>query len=115
MKVSANSLPIVPREVIKAIGLAIELARQEKNWSQSNLAKRLGVSRQKLSRLEKGDPRIDVGTMVTAAWLLNIPLIQGLDFTETKTKNFLTLLIDVLKEQVKTKRSLREKPDYEDF
>lgn len=115
MPLAMSTLPTVPKQVIKTIGKAIEIARRQKHWSQSELAERLGTTRQKVSRLEKGDHRIDVGTFVTASWLLNIPLIHGVDFSATKTKDFLSLLISVLDEQLKRKESSLEKPDYENF
>ena len=115
MPLAGAHIPTVPRQVIRTIGKAIALARKQKHWSQTDLAERLGTTRQKVSRLEKGDYRIDAGTLVTASWLLNIPLIHGVDFSTTKTKDFLSLLISVLDEQLKNKESTKEKPDYEDF
>ena len=115
MPITTPQIPTVPKQVIKTIGKAITLARKNKHWSQSDLAERLGTTRQKVSRLEKGDPRIDGGTLVTASWLLNIPLIHGVDFSTTKAKDFLSLLISVLDEQLKQKDSAKEHPDYENF
>jgi transcriptional regulator with XRE-family HTH domain len=110
-----STLPTVPRQVIKTIGKAIAIARHQKHWSQSELAERLDTTRQKVARLEKGDHRIDVGTLITASWLLNIPLIHGIDFSATKTKDFLSLLISVLDEQLKKNDITKENPNYENF
>lgn len=109
------NLPTVPKAVITALGKAIALARQQKKWSQTTLAERVGVSRQKIARLEHGDPKIDIGTLVTSAWLLNVPLINGIDFTAAKTKDFLTLLIGVLDDQLAQKASTKLKFDDGNF
>lgn len=115
MPQAISTLPTVPRQVIKTLGKAIAIARHQKHWSQSELAERLDTTRQKVARLEKGDHRIDVGTLITASWLLNIPLINGIDFSATKTKDFLSLLISVLDEQLKKNDITKENPNYENF
>lgn len=108
-------LPTIPKQVIKALGLAITLGRKETGWSQSNLAERIGVSRQKVARLEKGDPKIDVGTLITAAWLLNVPLIKGLDFSSENSKDFLSLLSEMIEDKLNSKVSVKRGHNHEDF
>jgi transcriptional regulator with XRE-family HTH domain len=50
-----------------AIRLAIRWARQDANLSQSELAKRVGVSRQQISLLESQGGNVTVGTLLKIA------------------------------------------------
>ncbi|WP_417519599.1 helix-turn-helix transcriptional regulator [Minwuia sp.] len=54
---------------------AIRSARKRRRWSESELAERLGVSRQTVQRIEKASPRCAIGTVFEAAVLLDVPLL----------------------------------------
>ena len=88
MAKSNYDLPYAPRAALVALGKAIALARQEKRWQQSELADRLSVTRQTIAKMEQGDPGVKAGVYFAAAWLLNVPLIYGIDFGRYKSGRF---------------------------
>ncbi len=62
------------RRALTAFGLQIASARREVGWTAQDLAERLGVSRQLVSRMEQGHPSVAVGAMFEAAVLCGVPL-----------------------------------------
>lgn len=67
----------VPKRWLNVLGLSIAKARQDRSWRQVDLAERLGVTRQTLSRLEKGDPGVAIGYYAIAAWLLDLTVFSA--------------------------------------
>lgn len=66
-------------DALRDTGALIAEARKARGWSQSDLGARLGkVDRRHVSALEKGDPKVDVGLVVAALWLLDLPLLATL-------------------------------------
>lgn len=61
---------------LATFGLQIASARREVGWTAQDLAERLGVSRQLVSRIEKGNPSVSVGVMFDAAVLCGVPLFD---------------------------------------
>lgn len=61
---------------LTTFGLQIASARREVGWTAQDLAERLGVSRQLVSRIEKGNPSVSVGVMFDAAVLCGVPLFD---------------------------------------
>ncbi|MBU1723043.1 MAG: helix-turn-helix transcriptional regulator [Gammaproteobacteria bacterium] len=53
----------------------IRAARLERKMPQQELAERLGVSRQTVSAIEKGDAKVAIGTVFEAAAIVGIPLL----------------------------------------
>ncbi|QJX03037.1 helix-turn-helix domain-containing protein [Alcanivorax sp. IO_7] len=66
-------------DALRDTGALIAEARKARGWSQTDLGTRLGkVDRRHVSALEKGDPKVDVGLVVAALWLLDLPLLATL-------------------------------------
>jgi len=66
-------------DALRDTGALIAEARKARGWSQTDLGARLGkVDRRHVSALEKGDPKVDVGLVVAALWLLDLPLLATL-------------------------------------
>ena len=63
--------------VLKTLGAMIKAARLERGMSQAELSQRLGMSRYTVIALEKGEPRVGVGTVFEAATIVGIPLLAG--------------------------------------
>jgi len=63
------------RRALKVLAGMITAARKERNMSQSALAERLGVSRLTAIAIEKGNPKVAVGTVFEAAAIVGIPLV----------------------------------------
>ena len=72
---NSTVLPPGVRESIKELGELIACARKEKRWTQEELARRIGVSRMTVVRLEKGAPEVATGWYLTAAWLLGLSVL----------------------------------------
>jgi len=67
------------QDALKQTGELIETIRKERGWSQSELGKRLGgIDRRHISTLEKGNPNTDFGLVVSALWILDIPVLETL-------------------------------------
>ncbi|MDE1005761.1 MAG: helix-turn-helix transcriptional regulator, partial [Paraburkholderia fungorum] len=57
---------------MRALGERLKLARLRRELSTILFAERLGISRDTLSRLEKGDPNIALGTYMRALRVLGL-------------------------------------------
>lgn len=73
MPKASDALATLPPAALKALaslGEDLAIARARRRESQRVWAKRLGVSVPTLIRLEKGDPGVRVGILVTALWMI---------------------------------------------
>lgn len=64
-------------EAAALLGRLVRLARIEKRMTAQELADRAGISRGLLQRIEKGDPRCQLGAAFEVAAILGIPLFGG--------------------------------------
>jgi len=58
--------------MLSLFGERIRIARARRRWSMEMLAKRIGVGRRTVARLEKGDPGVATGLFFTALWALGL-------------------------------------------
>ena len=65
-------MPLPATHALQKLGRDLALARRKRGISTSDMAARLFVGRNTLWRLERGDPTVAVGTLVTAAFVLNL-------------------------------------------
>ena len=65
-------MPLPVTHALRKLGRDLALARRKRRISTSDMASRLFVSRDTLWRLERGDPAVAVGTLATAAFVLNL-------------------------------------------
>ncbi len=73
MPKSPQALLTLPPGVLRALqrlGENLAIGRIRRRESQSNWAKRIGVSRPTLIRMERGDPGVGIGIYATALWVL---------------------------------------------
>jgi transcriptional regulator with XRE-family HTH domain len=68
----ATCLPLPAERALRKLGRDLALARRKRGISTNDMAGRLFVSRDTLWRLERGDPTVALGTLVTAAFILNL-------------------------------------------
>ncbi len=68
----AASLPLPVTHALRKLGRDLALARRKRGISTADMAARLFVGRNTLWRLERGDPTIAVGTLATAAFILQL-------------------------------------------
>jgi transcriptional regulator with XRE-family HTH domain len=74
-------------EAAQLLGAQIQAARRERRWSQKELAGRAGITTPTLSKIEKGDLGVAIGSVFEVAALVDVPL-----FHEDRTR--LTLELD---------------------
>jgi transcriptional regulator with XRE-family HTH domain len=67
-----SSIPLPAAHALRKLGRELALARRKRGISTGDMATRLFVGRNTLWRLERGDPTVAVGTLVTAAFVLNL-------------------------------------------
>ena len=68
----APSLPLPAAHALRKLGRDLALARRKRGISTADMAARLFVSRDTLWRLERGDSTVALGTLATAAFILQL-------------------------------------------
>lgn len=68
----ALSIPLPAAHALRKLGRDLALARRKRGISTADMAGRLFVSRDTLWRLERGDPTVALGTLSTAAFVLQL-------------------------------------------
>ena len=61
---------------LMTLGAQIAVARRELGWTAADLAERLGVTPNLVSRIEHGPASTGIGTVLEAAVLCEIPLFE---------------------------------------
>src|SRR5436190_5536808 len=69
---SRPSMPLPAMQALRKLGRDLALARRKRGISTEDMAARLFVSRATLWRLERGDPNVALGTLATAAFILQL-------------------------------------------
>ena len=69
---SNTSLPLPVTHALRKLGRDLAVARRKRGLSTADMASRLFVSRDTLWRLERGDPTVSMGTLATAAFVLQL-------------------------------------------
>lgn len=64
------------RQALTLLGSLLRLARIERKIGTQALAERAGISRDMLYRIEKGDPRCEIGVVFELAAILGVPLFD---------------------------------------
>ncbi|TVR42073.1 MAG: XRE family transcriptional regulator [Planctomycetota bacterium] len=70
-------LSIYAREALQLLGAMIRHGRSQRQWSQRELAQRLGVSAPTLQKIERGEPGCHIGSVFEAAVLTGVPLFHS--------------------------------------
>ncbi len=76
---SNHVLSPVASEALQILAASIRAGRLQRRWSVTELAERIGVSRPTVTKIERGDPGVAVGTTLEAAALLGIALFDEQD------------------------------------
>lgn len=64
-------------EGLGLFGKAIRLGRLQRRLTAQELAERIGISRSTLQRIEKGDPKVEIGLMFEAAAIVGVKLFDA--------------------------------------
>jgi transcriptional regulator with XRE-family HTH domain len=104
-KVSARTYSRYSLEAISLLGRLIRLARKERKMSTQEVANRAGISRGLLQRIEKGDPKCELGATFEVATIVGVKLFDAEATTLTKhirqTEEKLGLLPKSVRKKVK--------------
>ncbi|MEO5972966.1 MAG: helix-turn-helix transcriptional regulator [Sphingomicrobium sp.] len=63
-------------EALELLGKLIRAERIERRWPAQELAERVGVSRDLIERIERGDPRCGIGAAFEAAAIVGVALFE---------------------------------------
>ena len=89
---------------LKTLGAMLKAARLERGMSQAELSQRLGVSRYTVIALEKGEPKVGVGTVFEAATIVGIPLLASDQRQFNKLTTTVANLTSILPERGRRKK-----------
>jgi len=70
-------------ETLQILGASIRAARLSRGWSVEQLAQRIGVSHPTVTKVERGDPGVAIGTAFEAATVLGLELYSD---AETRSR-----------------------------
>ena len=73
---TAPALSYATREAIELLGTSIRAGRLRRRWTIRDLAERVGVSHVTITKVERGDPGVALGTALEAATLVGLPLFH---------------------------------------
>ena len=75
-KVSTRSYSHYSRQAMTLLGQLIRIARKERGMTAQELSDRAGISRGLLQRIEKGDPKCELGATFEVATIVGIKLFD---------------------------------------
>jgi DNA-binding XRE family transcriptional regulator len=67
-----HALPAPVAAELVQLGSALRRARVARNESQRALAERLGIAERTLRAVEKGDPKVSAGALITLLWAVGL-------------------------------------------
>ncbi len=78
---------------MQILGESVRAGRLRRGWSVANLAERVGVSTPTITKIERGNPSVAIGTVFEAARLVGVELFGGNeDLVGQVVRNELALL-----------------------
>ena len=72
----AALLSPLANETLRLLAASIRTRRLQRNWSITELARRVGVSHPTIIKIERADPSVSIGTVLEAATLVGVPLFD---------------------------------------
>lgn len=109
---SYKALPGIAIEQLRKLGQDIAVARKRRRMSMRDMAARMMVNLKTVQRLEKGDPAVGIGIVVTALWILGMHRRLG-ELVTPESDN--TGLQEDIKHLPRDFRKTRKPPDNFDF
>ena len=67
---------LATKTTLSLLGQLIKTARQQRSISQLELAERLGITRQTVAAIEKGNPQVSAGILFETAHIVGVPLLS---------------------------------------
>jgi len=99
-----ENLSLNTEKTLCVFGEMIQIARRERRISQQSLAERVGVSRQTISAIEKGDSKVSIGTVFEAAMVVGVPLLAENRQSLQQLSTVVSGLASLLPERTRTKK-----------
>ncbi len=75
-KKSTRSYSRYTRQALSLLGMLVRAGRTERKMTAQELADRAGISRDMLYRIEKGDPRCELGAALEVAVIVGVTLFE---------------------------------------
>ncbi len=104
-KVSVRTYSRYSQEAVALLGNLIRVARKERKMTAQEVADRAGISRGLLQRIEKGDPKCELGATLEVATIVGLKLFDAEASSLTKhirqTEDKLALLPKSVRKTVK--------------
>lgn len=104
-KVSTRTYSRYSLEAIALLGALIRAARKEREMTTQEVADRAGISRGLLQRIEKGDPKCELGATFEVATIVGVKLFDADATTLTRhirhTEDKLALLPKSIRKRTK--------------
>jgi len=72
------------KNAIALLGQLVQVARKEQRLTAQEVADRAGISRNFLQRIEKGDPKCNIGAFFEVATIVGVKLFDADETTLTK-------------------------------
>lgn len=73
----ARTYSLQTLDALALLGARTAIARRERRWTHDALSERAGISRQTLHHIERGNPKVAIGTVFEVATLLGVPLFSA--------------------------------------
>lgn len=100
---STRSYSRYTRQALSLLGMLVRAGRTERKMTAQELADRAGISRDMLYRIEKGDPRCELGAALEVAAIAGVTLFEpelaGLQARGRETAGRLALLPKSVRKQ----------------
>ncbi len=100
-------IPRKAKEALQFLGVQMRMARKRRFWTIADLAAKVGVSAPTIIALEKGEPTVSAGVLVSALWTLGM---EGelVELTTPKDDEGIKLMNNRLPKKIKaSKRRLK--------
>ncbi|WP_062494418.1 helix-turn-helix transcriptional regulator [Gluconobacter potus] len=88
--------------ILNLIGATVSRAREARGWTQKDLALKMGISRQTLSKVERGNPGTSVGTYLALCWFLGIKMEFAHHSPESVNSDTGASYVDIISTDPKT-------------
>lgn len=94
------------RDATQLLGQMIKLGRTKRKQTAQQLADRAGISRGMLQRIEKGDPKCEIGVVFELATLVGLKLFDSDALSITKQLSHTVEKLALLPKQVRKARKI---------
>jgi transcriptional regulator with XRE-family HTH domain len=108
LKVSTRTYSRYSREAIALLGNLIRAARTERKLTAQEVADRAGISRGLMQRIEKGDPKCELGATFEVATIVGIKLFDAEATTLTQHRRQTEDKLALLPKSVRKKTNVAD-------